>query len=283
MFIDEAAVCVQLPISAGSRRHWTQYWSIHLAGLKACLNYMSALSHLNLINGELKHGESRKGQRGKAHLSNATRYMWLTQSMGALHPPFSPQRFLPHPFCAPTHELPCFSLLKVLLTTSFNFILYSTRGSLPRCFTILQSETCLSNPVTPRVWSSLRSTFLSYLTAPQLFLLLFTHFKSQQKSWLRPPGLINIGTTNIPSLGTNWHRWAPAEVGDKLILWRSLPLKQFLVSWKDSLSILPLKKVHMSPSKGNQPAAVHISTVTPYRTSQTYSLCYVESIFSLWT
>lgn len=211
---------------------------------------------------------------------------WLTQSWGCFAPflaAFSPQRFPPHPLCAPTHELPCRSLLRALLTTCFHFILYSAGGSLPWFLSILQSQTCLSSPVTPWVWSSLRNTFLLYLTAPQLLLLLFSHFRSQQKSWLRSPGLINIDTTNIPSLGTNWHGWAPAEVRDKLILWRCLPLKWFLVSWKDNLSILLLKKLQMSPIKGNQPAAVHISTVTPYRNSQAYSMSYAEWIFSLWT
>jgi len=196
---------------------------------------------------------------------------------------FSPQCFLPLLLCAPTYELPSLSLLKVLLTTSFNFVLYSTRSSLPWFLTIIQSHTCLSNPVTSLVWSSLRSMFLTYLTAPQLLLLLFAHFKSQHKSWLRPSGLINIDTRNIPSLGTNWHGWALAEVGDKLILWRCLALKWFLVSWKDKLRNLLLKKLKLSSSKENQPAAVHISTVIPYRTSQAYSFFYVKSIFSMWT
>lgn len=211
----------------------------------------------------------------------------LTQSGGLCFAPsltaVSPQRFLPLPLCAPTHELPCPSLLTAFLTTSFNFVLYTTGVSPAWFLTVLQSRTCLSSPVAPRVWSSFQSTFLPYLTAPQLLLLLFAHFKSQQKSWLGPPGLINIDTTNIPSLGTNWHGWSPAEVRDKLILWRCLPLKRFLVSWKDDLSILLVKKLQVSPSKGNQPAAVHISTVTPYKTLQIYRLCYVESMFSLWT
>lgn len=165
--------------------------------------------------------------------------------MGALHPPsrssLHSTSYLIHsvhpPMSFPASPYSRYWWLHPL--TSF----FTAQGALSWFLITSQSQTFLSSPVTPWVWSSLQNTLLTYLTAPQLLLLLFAHFKSQQKSWLKPPGLINIDITNIPSLGTNWHGWAPAEVGDKLILWRCLPLKRFLVSWKDNLSLLLLKKL----------------------------------------
>lgn len=195
----------------------TGHCSAHLAGLETWLKHLSPLLHLGLINRELKHGEPRKCPEDIFQ----TPLMQVPQSMadtkhGYFVPfltSFSPQCFLLSPLCAPAHEFPFLSCPKILLSTSFNLILYSTWGSLPWFLTIYQSQACLP-----------------YLTAPHLLLLLFACFKSQQKNWLRTPRLIIIGTTNIPSLGTNWHEWSPAEIRNKLILWRCLPLKQFLVS-----------------------------------------------------
>lgn len=190
---------------------------------------------------------------------------------------FPPQCCLPLPLCSSTHERPC---LTKAIARSFTFTLYDTEAFLPWFLTILQSQTCLSSPVTPQIQSCFPSTFLPHLTAPQLLLLVFAYFKRQQKSWFRAPGLINVDTTNTPSLGTDWRGWSPPEVRDEMILWRCLPLKQFLFSWKSDLSILLPKKLQMFPSKRNQPAALLISTITPYRTYKTRACVMSNQYFS---
>lgn len=182
-------------------------------------------------------------------LTSRSLTVWLTQSVGALvlpHGLLSTE--LPTSFTScTTFELSCLALLKVLLTTSFNFILYNTSAMISYYFVVPNYKSKLSCHAMGLILLSKHISAIldcsSAASAPQLLLLLFALFKSQQKSWLRSPALINIATTNIPSLGTNWHGLSPAEVGNKLILWRCLPLKQFLVSWKDNLSILLLKKL----------------------------------------
>lgn len=247
---------------------------------------MNLLAHLNLLSWELEHGESRRARRTMCSFEKPSTpcvslRAWLAQSMAASPPPSQPflhsASYLSHSVHPPMSFL---ASLKALQTTSFSFALYSTGASLPWFITILQSQTCLSSPLTPQIQSCFPSTFLPHLTAPQLLLLLFAYFKSQQKSWLRTPGLINIDTTNIPSLGTDWHRWPPPDVGDKMILWRCLPLKQFLVNWKGNLNILLPKKLQMLPSKRNQPSALHISIVTPYKTYKTWACVMSNQYFS---
>lgn len=153
--------------------------------------------------------------------------------------PFLQCSVLHLPLCSCTHEFP--ASLKALLTTA-STSLFTIQE--PLCHdSLLFYLFKLSSPVTPQIQSCFPGTFLPHLTAPQLLLLLSAYFKSQQKSWFRTPGLINIDTTNIPSLGTDWHGWSPPEVRDKMILWRCLPLKQFLVNWKGSFSILLSKKL----------------------------------------
>lgn len=109
-------------------------------------------------------------------------YGWHRAALPSPSQPFL-HSFLCLPVCSSTQELLCITE-GILQLHSLQY--RSLSAMIPYNFTV-PNLSKLSSSVTPQIQSCFPSTFLPHLTAPQLLLLLFAYFKSQQKSWFRTP------------------------------------------------------------------------------------------------
>lgn len=128
-----------------------------------------------------------------------------------LHHSLSPQCFLHLPLCSANHKLPCLTRDIANYIHQLHSSEYRSVSAMIPCYFTVPNMSKLSSPVTPQIQSCF-PRILATLDCSSAASAPLCYFKSQQRSWFRTPGLINIETINVPSLGTDWHGLSPSEI-----------------------------------------------------------------------